>query len=270
MKEIREALVASGAVDLFGREIRTVKATPIEVRDEDSAPVLYGDAAVFNTETVIAGLFREKIHPDAFNKTLADGADVRHLFNHDPNIVLGRTKSGTTNLEVRGGALKFETRVNQADTEAMNLVERVRRGDIDQSSFAMQVIADEWEDRGEDEMPIREIREVKLYDVSTVTYPAYEAASSLVRAAQWRSLEDALDPEDARLLLGNVEEFASRIHEVLRFETTTDRDTSAPAAEEAPEGGQAAEEAPDEKEENLRELLKVRMRFIAKDKGLLL
>lgn len=288
--EIRQALIEAGAVDLLGREVRTVKVGTIEVRQDEAAPVLHGDAAVFNTPTVIAGLFEERLDPRAFNKTLADGADVRHLFNHDPNLVLGRTKSGTTRLRAVDTALQFETDVNQKDTDAMNLVARVERGDIDQSSFAMRVIDEEWEHR-DGELPRRVILEAQLFDVSTVTYPAYEAASTMVRAAQLNEVGAllGLGPDEITALKdGDISEVRTALDHLVERVKFIDGEVALPkeddvndeepsqAAEEAPaeeqEEAPAAEEAPVDNENDvddersLRLQLQIRARHYAKDK----
>src|SRR5688572_2866304 len=123
------------------REIRTI-ASPIEVREDGDKPnVLSGYAALFNTETVIGGMFREAVAPGAFRDAMGRD-DVRALFNHDANIVLGRTGNGTVRLSEDAVGLRYE--VDLPDTQAArDLMVSVRRGDISQSSFAFGIAARE-------------------------------------------------------------------------------------------------------------------------------
>ena len=159
------------------RERRTVKGAEIRA-DKDSGKIT-GYAAMFDSPTVIAGSFREVIRPGAFKKTLSDGADVRALFNHDPNYVLGRNKAGTLQLTEDEKGLRYE--IDPPDTQqGRDLTESIRRGDVSQSSFAFSTVQDAWR-KDEDGIEIRELIEVELYDVSPVTYPAYEDTEVSVR-----------------------------------------------------------------------------------------
>lgn len=152
-----------------------------EARD-DAAPAIAGYAAVFSTETVIAGLFREQVAPGAFDAALKRD-DVRALWNHDPNYVLGRTSADTLRLSVDKRGLRYE--LAPPDTQwARDLMTSIRRGDVTQSSFAFRVAKEEWEEPTRDHpLPLRTIREVELFDVSPVTYPAYDATSVAARDA---------------------------------------------------------------------------------------
>jgi len=150
------------------REYRTFSLD--EVRAVDDGHVLVGHAAVFNT-VVDLGFFSEKVAPGAFKKTLADNADVRALFNHDANHLLGRTKSGTLRLHEDDTGLATE--IDMPDTTlGRDLMVSVKRKDLDQMSFAFQTIQEEW-DESDPNNPIRTLKEVKLFDVSPVTFPAY-------------------------------------------------------------------------------------------------
>lgn len=178
------------------RERRTITA-PVEVRADGDAPTrLVGYAALFETPTEIAGAFYERIAPGAFAEAVSQD-DVRALFNHDANFVLGRNTSGTLALAEDSRGLRYE--IDPPDTQwARDLLVSVRRGDISQSSFAFAVTEDAWEYPSQ-ALPIRTIVRARLFDVSPVTYPAYEAttvsARSLVAAQQadaWRmELEQA-------------------------------------------------------------------------------
>ena len=110
-----------------------------------------------------------------------DTDDIRALFNHDPNYVLGRNKSGT--LELREDEQGLLVRIKPPNTQwARDLQVSIERGDINQMSFGFTVEEDEW--RSEDGYDVRELRKVKLYDVSPVTYPAYTATDVGVRAME--------------------------------------------------------------------------------------
>lgn len=160
-------------------EHRAFPLAGVEIRANDNEPPrIVGHAAIFNSLSEDLGYFREKIAPGAFAKTIQE-ADVRALFNHDPNFVLGRTKSGTLKLAEDERGLAVE--IIPPDTAwARDLMETMRRGDIDQMSFGFQVVKEEWE--GDANNPVRVLKEVRLFDVSVVTYPAYTATDAQVRS----------------------------------------------------------------------------------------
>ena len=142
---------------------------------------LIGHGAVFNVLSENLGGFRELIMPGAFDDVLQD--DVRALWNHDPNWVLGRTKNDTLSLSVDETGLRYE--IIPPDTEVIRgFLANVNRGDVDQSSFAYQVGEVSWQEPDEENpLPIRKIHKYKrLLDVSPVTFPAYPATSAEARA----------------------------------------------------------------------------------------
>jgi HK97 family phage prohead protease len=140
-----------------------------------SSPLIGGHGAVFNVLSEDLGGFRERIQPGAFKRTLQQGADVRALLNHDPNFVLGRTRSGTLRLLEDKLGLAYE--VTPPDTQwARDLMVSMRRGDISQSSFQFRAIKDRWSQ--ENGTLVRDVLEAQLFDVSVVTFPAYLAADS--------------------------------------------------------------------------------------------
>ena len=159
-------------------EKRSIKNT--ELRAEgDNKPVIKGYAARFNSLSEDLGYFKEIIMPGAFRKTINDGADVRALFNHDPNFVIGRTKSGTLRIAEDDKGLFIEATPPET-TWAKDLVTSIKRGDVDQMSFGFKTVKDNKRiDNGQN---IRELLEVKLFDVSPVTYPAYPQTSVVARS----------------------------------------------------------------------------------------
>lgn len=150
----------------------------IEYRDDDP-PRIVGHAAVFNQEADIGGWFREMVQPGAFRESIGQD-DVRALFNHDPNFVLGRNTSGTLRMSEDDKGLAIE--IDPPDTQAArDLMVSVKRGDITQMSFGFQVLGEEW--RFEEGQPdLRILSKVKLYDVSPVTFPAYAGTDVAVRS----------------------------------------------------------------------------------------
>src|SRR5690606_17145769 len=168
---------------------RRVVEIPVEARAESDGNErrLTGYAALYNTETRIASLFREVIEVGAFRSALSRGDDVRALFNHDAGVVLGRTRSGTLTLSEDERGLRYD--VLLPDTQqARDLWTLVQRGDVTQSSFACTGEADGWRDQ-DAELPLRVVNDVRLYDVSPVTYPAY--AETSVSARSTVRLEEA-------------------------------------------------------------------------------
>lgn len=147
------------------------------VKDEKQAKIT-GHAAMFNKLSEPLPGFREKIAPGAFAKSIkAD--DIRALFNHDANYVLGRNKAGTLRLTEDDQGLAIE--IDPPDTQwARDLQESIRRGDISQMSFGFVVISDAWQ-QNKGKEAVRTLQEVKLFDVSPVTYPAYPQTSVKVR-----------------------------------------------------------------------------------------
>lgn len=181
-----------------------VLSQPIELRVVDGEPSrIVGYASKFNSETVIAGLFREVIAPGAF----ADAAprdDVRGLFNHDPNFVFGRTKAGTLTLREDETGLQYDAQPPDT-TWARDLLTSIKRGDISGSSFSFTVdVKDEDWEYPKGDLPLRTIKRVsRLYDVSAVTYPAYESATVSARAeeAAKRDAHAAIERADAERVL---------------------------------------------------------------------
>lgn len=137
---------------------------------DESEKVIEGYFAVFNSETeLFPGAF-EEILPGAFDNTLEN--DVRALINHDTALVLGRNVSKTLSLRVDDKGLWGQIKINPLDSDAINLYERVKRGDVSQCSFGFNIIKEqeEWRDDGSVKWSLEE---VELHEVSVCTFPAY-------------------------------------------------------------------------------------------------
>ena len=153
-----------------------VSPCELETRDDAENEIIFrGHATVFGRKSEDLGGFREIINPGAFRRVLDSSPDVRALFNHDPSYVLGRTKNGT--LDLREDPKGLHSYFTAPDVSyARDLRTLVKRGDVDQMSFAFSMgtgSRDRWEETEDGEI-LRTVIEVSgLHDVSIVTYPAY-------------------------------------------------------------------------------------------------
>ena len=168
------------------RQIRTV-ATDFATREDGDKPHISGYFAVFTSSYEIAPGMTESIAPGAFSRTLP-GGDIRALVNHDTTLVLGRTKAGTLELKEDARGLWGDVSINPHDVDAMNLYERVKRGDVDQCSFGFWIVSEETDFR-EDGSVHWNITDVDLFEVSACTFPAYEATNISAREAQRDAME---------------------------------------------------------------------------------
>lgn len=176
---------------------------------DESKPLIEGDAAVFGVETVVGRWFREKIRAGAFTRVLSEKPDVIGAFNHDWSYVLGRTTAGTLLLEQTDKALRYAIEINVNDVQAMSVWEKVKRGDVRQSSFAFTVRKEEWTEPADDseELALREILEVgKLFDVGPVPFAQYPEASAQARSTS----ETFLQQRSAQAASDGAEELQTR------------------------------------------------------------
>ncbi|MCX7903036.1 MAG: HK97 family phage prohead protease [Caloramator sp.] len=165
-------------------ERRTIYLEELRVnslkQEEDKVRIIEGHAAVFDKWSEELGFlvpFKEKVLKGAFKESI-EKDDIRALFNHDANYVLGRNKSGTLFLQEDETGLKV--RIIPPDTQwARDLLVSIERGDISQMSFGFTVLEDRW--GYQDGIDVRELVKVKLFDVSPVTFPAYTETDVGVR-----------------------------------------------------------------------------------------
>lgn len=166
------------------RELRMLPMTELRIADSDGGgATIEGHAAVFDSwSETLGGIFpfKEIVRKGAFNESIGKD-DIRALFNHDPNYVLGRNRAGT--LELVEDDIGLRVKIAPPDTSwAKDILTSIRRGDITQMSIGFIVEDDKWSTK--DRMDVREIRKVQLFDVSPVTFPAYTATDVGVRAMQ--------------------------------------------------------------------------------------
>jgi HK97 family phage prohead protease len=178
------------------REFRIVPHAEVRAK-KGKTPGIEGYAAVFNQVSEDLGFFRETIMSGAFTDCLAAKPDVRALFNHNADLVLGRTKARTLSLEEDSKGLHFDC--TPPDTQAArDLLTSIERGDVDQCSFGFYVRKQKWsEETGEDgeTQLVRELHAIDLFDVSVVTFPAYPQTS-----VDLRSLWPDGAPADVRII----------------------------------------------------------------------
>ncbi len=181
---------------------------PAEVRaDDDGGILVEGYAAVFNEETDIGGVFRERIEGGAFSEAI-DRDDVVFLINHD-GLPLARTRSGTLTLSEDERGLKMSTRLEADDPDVARIVGKMKRGDLDKMSFAFWPDVQEWDDSGD--VPLRTIKKASLHDVSIVTTPAYDGTEIGLRSLEAMRKEQAKQNfSAARLRLRMKRDLAQR------------------------------------------------------------
>lgn len=166
-----------------------------KVREDGEAFVIEGYFAVFNSIYDMGWGMSESIAPGAFTKALSN--DVRALINHDTTLVLGRTSAHTLELREDSHGLWGKITINPKDSDAMNLYERVKRGDVDQCSFGFNIVSEETDFRDDGTIHWT-ITEADLHEVSVCTFPAYEETAVSARkhdfeeikkrkAEKWRS-----------------------------------------------------------------------------------
>ena len=152
-------------------ERRELPLSEFRIERRDDGPTKFiGYVARFNILSEDLFGFKEMINPGAFAETI-EKDDVRMLFNHNRDYVLGRTRSKTLTLEEDDKGLKVENEF--PDTQwARDLATSVERKDINQGSFGFRALEESWDDKGK--IPIRSLEKVTLHDVSIVTFPAYK------------------------------------------------------------------------------------------------
>ncbi len=165
------------------RDIRQVRSVPAEfnTREDGENLSIEGYFAVFNSNYEIGPGMSESVAPGAFSETMS--GDIRALINHDTTLVLGRTKAGTLTLKEDTRGLWGHIDINPNDVDAMNLYERVKRGDVDQCSFGFDIRSEDTEIKENGDIHWT-IKEVDLYEVSCCTFPAYSETNISARSKE--------------------------------------------------------------------------------------
>lgn len=187
-------------------KIRQVRSAPTEftTREDGEKLSIEGYFSVFDSIYEIAPGMTESVAQGAFSRTIS--GDIRALINHDTTLVLGRTKANTLELREDTHGLWGHIDINPNDVDAMNLYERVKRGDVDQCSFGFEIRSQDT-DIKEDGSIHWTIKDVDLFEVSCCTFPAYEQTNISARTAerddiQERSLQAWKETQKARLKNG--------------------------------------------------------------------
>ena len=165
-------------------EQRILKMKDMKVREDNGRRYLEGYFAVFGASYHVWDGWVETIERGAFARYLAAGEDVKVLWNHDSNIVLGSTANGTAVLREDETGLWGSVEINEQDQEALNAYARVGRGDVNGCSFGFDIARQEewWDEDGVYRTKITEVD--PLYEVSPCTFPAYKATSISARNKQ--------------------------------------------------------------------------------------
>ena len=169
-------------MDRDSRQLRMI-ATDFMTREENGGePTIEGYFAVFNSNYDIAPGMSESIDPGAFADAL--GGDIRALVNHDTTLVLGRNKANTLELKEDSHGLWGKVRINPNDSSAMDLYERVKRGDVSECSIGFDIEQERTEflENGDIHWTIEKV--MPLYEVSCCTFPAYKETNISARCKQ--------------------------------------------------------------------------------------
>lgn len=149
--------------------------TDFHTRQENDERFIEGYFIRFNEETELWDGVFEEVAPEAVDDSLKNN-DIRCLFNHDTNIVLGRTGNGTLELRKDEKGLFGRVKINPNDKQALDIYARIERGDINACSFGFNIISEEIQNRDDGTVKFI-LRKIDLHEVSPVTFPAYPTTS---------------------------------------------------------------------------------------------
>jgi hypothetical protein len=229
---------------------------PVEIRAQKDGEKrkITGTAAVFETLSEDLGGFREKILPGAFTKTLSEASPKKAYWNHNSDRVLGSTKAGTLKLEEREQGLWFEI---DPPSWADDHLESIERGDVDQMSFGFRTIKDRWH-KDEHGKVVRDLVEVRLFEVSPVAMPAYPQTDAQVRSIETNRINELIVQADHDLL---DEESRTELRNILsELQKRVDANHS---EEPDPENHSAEPDDQDQNQGDSESKLKERMRLQA-------
>jgi Escherichia/Staphylococcus phage prohead protease len=164
----------------------------------DNGRKIRGYAIVFNSQSADLGGFKEFIAPEAVDRTLSEGLDVRALVDHDSAKVIGRTRAGTLNLRKDSRGLRIEVEPDTDISYANDIMRAVARGDVSGMSFAFRALEDDWNYDGK--MPIRTVTDMRISEVSIVTFPAYASTDVAIAQRSLQAFQQLHRHKDARWL----------------------------------------------------------------------
>jgi HK97 family phage prohead protease len=150
----------------------------LRVEGPDRAPRLVGWSPIWNSLSVDLGGFRERVLPGATSKTIREQT-IPLLVNH-AGLPLASSASGTLTLTEDDRGLRFETDLDTSDPDVQRLLPKMRRGDLNKTSFAFREVKGTWDTDGK--VPVRVLQEIRLYDVSVVAQPAYPQTEAKLRS----------------------------------------------------------------------------------------
>ena len=162
-------------------EIRTCTVEDLRVESRGAARVIRGHAIVFGRPSENLGGFREVIQPEAVDRTLKEGVDLRALVDHDSAKIIGRMSAGTLRVEKDAQGLRIE--IDPPDTSvAQDIVESIRRRDVTGMSFAFRTMpnGEDWDFKADP--PVRSVTDMLVREVSIVTWPAYPQTDVAMRS----------------------------------------------------------------------------------------
>lgn len=194
---------------------RRVYLSEVETRTAgENQRVITGYAYKFRALSQNLGGFKEQVLEDAGKESIQVD-DIRALMNHDANLILGRNRAGTLQMEEDSTGLLYEIKADERQSYVRDLLIALERGDVNQSSFGFQVPpnGDTWT-MGEDDTPLRSIQKMSLFDVSPVTYPAYLSSESSV-SQRCADMVRALKDPEPRFLLPERDEEAETVFRAL-------------------------------------------------------
>ncbi len=171
----------------------------VELREADDGETKRGikGLAIPTNVTADIGWFTESIARSAVTDAIEQGWDVRGLFNHDPNMILGKTTSGTMTMKATRTGLTFD--IPELPEARSDVLEAIKRGDVDGNSFSFTVAKEEWDESEELEKPHRTIKKFgRLFDVGPVTFPAYAGQTTVsARAMEMGAKRDESEATDS-------------------------------------------------------------------------
>lgn len=153
------------------------------ISDDDSTATIAGRGARFSQWYDVGPFFKEQVDPNAFKKTLEGKPDIRGMFNHDPNFLLGRTRAGTMTVETDEKGMTYDIRGDLGDPQVLSVVTKIKRRDVDGSSMAFYVVKDLWEEDKEKKTLRRTLKEIQLIETGPVVFPAAKSTTAQVRSA---------------------------------------------------------------------------------------